>query len=112
MEERKIGLSILAVIAIIALSGLVLLHTRSNAFAVYEQPGGNKPAYIYTSRYLPDFNLCNQYLCAFPSDTYYEEVEPAQQIGTDTLTGLLRCGCSSGHEFLIRPDRLEEGTYP
>jgi hypothetical protein len=110
MEERRLALGILAIVSVLALTGLVLLHNNAASFAVYEQPAGNKPAYIQTSKYIPDFNLCNQFLCAYPSDTYFEETEPAQQTGIEPLTGLIRCSCFNGHEFLIRPDRLE-GQY-
>ncbi len=112
MEAHKLGLSILAVISVFALTGLVLLYKDAATLAVYEQPSGNKPVFLHTSKYLEGFNLCHQFLCTYPSDDFfYGETEKAQQVGIDELTGNLRCGCSDGHEFQIRPDRIMEGTY-
>ncbi len=112
MNER-IGISILAIVGIMALASLVLVYKNATTLAMYEQPAGNKPIYLQTSRFLPNFDMCQQYLCVYPStDVFFGETEPAATVGTDTLTGNIRCGCPDGHEFQIRPDRIEEGTYP
>jgi hypothetical protein len=112
MEPHKLGLSILAIVSVLALSALVLLAMTPTGLYIYEQPSNRHPVYLQNSMYLDNFNLCMQYLCDYGGDTFYAEVEPAFPVGTESLTGNLRCGCSDGREFIIRPDRIEEGAYP
>jgi len=115
MEPQKLALSILAIVSVTALASLVLLYTGVTAMMgapTYEQPGHHLPLFLQQSAYLENFNLCNQYLCTYPSDNvFYGETELAQQISVDELTGNLLCGCSDGREFQIRPDLILEGTY-
>jgi hypothetical protein len=115
MESHKLALSILAIVAVIGIAGLVLTHTSVTAMMgapTYEQPARHAPLFLQTSAYLENFNLCNQYLCIYPSDSvFYGETEQAQQVGIDELTGNLRCGCADGREFQVRPDLLLEGFY-
>lgn len=112
MDSSKLGVTILAIVGVIALSSMVLMYNNTAGLYVYEQPASNKPAFVQPSQYIANFDMCNQYLCTYPSEIYgYGENEPAIQIGTDTLTGNLRCGCPDGREFQIRPDLLLEGHY-
>lgn len=114
MNERHLSTAILALVATLALAGLVLYAQAPTGLAVYEQPANNKPVFLQTSNYLPDFNLCKQYLCTYPvslSESLYAESEPSDMIGVDELTGNLLCGCPDGRKFYIRPDRIEVSTY-
>ncbi len=114
MDTNKLGLAILATVSVLALTGLVMMHSGVSGMMgapSYEQPGANKPAFLQQSVYLPNFNLCNQYSCSYAKIGYYGESEPAFQVGTDELTGNLRCGCSDGREFQVHPGLLYEGTY-
>lgn len=113
MESTKLAMSILAIVAVLALASLVLVHREITAMMgapTYEQPSGNKPAFLHTSKYVGGFNLCQQYLCSYPiPGEYYAEAEPAFEVGRDFLTGNLRCGCTDGREFHVRPDFIMEG---
>jgi hypothetical protein len=114
MEERKLGMVILAVVGVLALTGMVLLFKNITAMMgtpTYEQPASHKPAFVQPSLYLENFDFCQQYLCAYPGEVFYGESEPAATVGIDRLTGNLRCGCPDGHEFYIRPDLILEGRY-
>ncbi len=114
MDEHRLGLSILAVVSVLALTSFVLIQpslTGLQFSANYEQPANNKPAIIQSSTYRTPYNLCQQFLCAYPGDMFYSENVPASPVGVDILTGNIRCGCPDGHEFFIRPDRIEEATY-
>jgi hypothetical protein len=114
MENRKLALSILGIVSVLALAGLVLMFrggaTGLQIAYTYEQPASHKPLFIQPSYVLENFNLCNQYVCTQPvSDIFYGEATPAEQVGIDTLTGNLRCGCPDGREFYIRPDYILPG---
>ena len=118
MDDRTTAISVLAVVAVLALASLVLLHVGGTGLYVYEQPSSNKPLIVQSSRLLENFDVCQQYLCTYPAVGYYGESEPAFFIGTETLSwqhnalpANVRCGCPDGREFVIRPDRIEEGTY-
>jgi hypothetical protein len=100
------------VLAIVAVVGLALVLTGGiTGNQVYQQPGYRLPIYLQTSVYLPDFDLCQQYLCQYGEEYFYAETEPAFTVGTEELTGNLRCGCSDGRTFIVRPDLIYEGTY-
>jgi hypothetical protein len=114
MEEHKLALSILAVVAVIAAVSMAVLYqgvTGLMGGPVYEQPANHLPIYLQTSKVLENFNLCNQYICSYPVDHYTSENVPAEQVGVDELTGNLRCGCPDGKEFQIRPDYIGPGVY-
>lgn len=114
METNKLGLIVLAIVSVLALTGLVIMRSGVSGMAggpTYEQPAANKPLFLEQSVYLPNFNLCNQYKCSYADIGFYGESEPAFQVGIDELTGNLRCGCSDGREFQVRPDLIYEGTY-
>ena len=110
MEAHKLGTTLFGIVAVLALTGLILTYHDSSGLAVYEQPGNHLPLYEQTSVYLEHFNLCMQYFCSAPPSFGYGEAVPAQQIGIDDLTGNLRCGCPDGHEFYIRPDYISPGV--
>jgi len=116
MESHKLALSILAVVSVLALTGLVMLFrggaTGMQIAYTYEQPANHKPLFLQQSVLLENFNLCNQYVCTQPvSDIFYGEAIPAEQVGIDSLTGNLRCGCPDGKEFYIRPDYILPGIH-
>jgi hypothetical protein len=110
MDEKAVGLSVLAIVAVIALVSAVLLYTDTSALAVYEQPSNNKPAFLQTSVYMEGFNLCRQYVCK-SGDVLYGESYPADVYGMEELTGNFVCGCPDGRMFQIRPDRIYVETY-
>lgn len=114
MDEHKLGIVVLAIVGVIALSSMVLLHrnvTGMMGAPSYEQPAGNKPIYLQTSVFLPDFDMCGQFRCEYAGDGFYSDTEPAVTLGQDSWTGNLLCGCSDGRTFFIRSDRIEE-EYP
>lgn len=110
MDEKAVGLSVLAIISVVALFSAVLLYKDTSSLAVYEQPSNNKPAFLQTSMYMEGFNLCNQYVCK-SGDIIYGESAPAEVYGVEELTGNFVCGCPDGHMFQIRPDRIYVETY-
>jgi hypothetical protein len=111
MDEKTIAITVLVIVAVIAACGCALLYNSSTTFAVYEQPSNNKPAFLLTSAYIKDFDLCQQFLCGYHSPGYYGESEPAFIAGVEVLTGNLVCGCPDGRTFQVRPDRIEVETY-
>ena len=116
MEASKIGVSILAILAVLTVTALVLVYNNPTSAAVYEQPYSNKPAFLQPGQYLEDGDLCSQYSCYYPVDDYYRETERAFQIGYAELAfphrePNIRCGCSDGRSFIIRPDLILEETY-
>ena len=114
MESHKLGLGIFFIVGAVALVSFVMLYQDSAGFAVYEQPSNNKPPFLLQSTYMDNFNLCKQYLCAVGGATAYAgagEYEPAELVGTDELTGNLRCACPDGKVFQARPDRIEVNNY-
>ncbi len=111
MEEKTIAITVLAIVAVIAACGCALLYNNSTTLAVYEQPSNNKPAFLLTSAYIKDFDLCQQYLCKYDVAGYYGESEPAVIVGVEVITGNLVCGCPDGRTFQTRPDRIEVETY-
>ncbi len=111
MEEKTIAITVLAIVAMIAACGYVLLYNSSTTLAVYEQPSNNKPVFLLTSAYIKDFDLCKQFLCGYYQQGYYGESEPATIVGVEVITGNLVCGCPDGRTFQIRPDRIEVETY-
>ncbi len=111
MEEKPIAIAVLVVVAVVSAVSIALLYTNSSALAVYEQPASNKPAFLLTSTYIEDFDLCQQYLCKYDVAGYYGESEPAVIVGVEVITGNLVCGCPDGRTFQTRPDRIEVETY-
>ncbi len=109
MDEHKLSVSILAIIGVLTLVSFVILYTNSTGLYVYEQPASHKPVIVQTSTYRTPFNLCQQFLCNSPGEI--GEAVPASPVGIETLTGNMVCRCPNGHEFIIRPDRIEEATY-
>jgi hypothetical protein len=109
-----LGTGIFAIVGVLALIAMLITYSNAEIYTVYqtyEQPSNNKPAFLQTSKYLDNFDLCQQYPCRYPAAAgdAFGETEPAFSIGSDALTGNLRCGCSDGRTFLVRPDRLREG---
>lgn len=108
MDEHKLGLSILGIVGVLSLVSFVILYTNTTGLYIYEQPANQKPAVIQTITYHTPFNMCQQFLCDSPE---IGEAVPASPVGTETLTGNMVCSCPNGHEFIVRPDRIEEATY-
>lgn len=117
MKEHKLGFGIFLIVGAIALVSLLLMEqglTGLMGSPVYEQPSNNKPVFLQQSTFIADFDLCKQYYCGVSGVKTYAgagEYEPAQLIGTDALTGNLRCACPDGKVFQARPDRIEVNNY-
>ncbi|MEM2916021.1 MAG: hypothetical protein QXT19_01525 [Candidatus Woesearchaeota archaeon] len=111
MEEKTTAITVLAIVAVIAVCGCVLLYKSLTTLAVYEQPANNKPPFLLTSSYMKDFDLCRQFLCGYYTPGYYGESEPATVVGYEVITNNLVCRCPDGRTFQVRPDRIEVETY-
>ncbi len=116
MESTKLSLSILAIVSVIALTSFVMLFQGITGSAVYEQSYSHKPLFIQPSFYISEFDICAQYFCTYEVEGYYRETEKAFKIGVVDLAfphrePNVRCGCSDGRTFIIRPDFIVEGTY-
>jgi hypothetical protein len=115
MESHKLGLGIFIIVGAIALASFAMVYhsTQGNmVIQTYEQPSNHKPLFLQTNNFLPNYDLCQQYLCTASADVYGAGEYPhAEQIGVEKYTGNLRCGCPDGKEFQARPDRIEVNNY-